>query len=474
MNKQFLGKATIQIDPSFAYYTERSPGSVAAELAAAGYEAVRVFVTDETRINSALVQALREQGLQVWAMVLGNGAYSSAHLPSGWGQWQMELIKPVHDGYIRLSPFHPGYNAWKKKALARLVREAPFTGVEVAECYFPEWNGLSTGVYGDIGPQAQAAFRKFGGGRLPEFREVRSPLYYKKDPERYALWIECRVDAVNRFVDELINGAGGVRETQSDIDVATWSVAVDAGREAVMGVRELQGMDAVSLIRQVRPDAHVLQTHWPDWMRPRLPADYARRYEAFAAPLREAFPSVSLGIQTDIGSLRRMRRNSAWVKRFAAETHKLGYGFWTAYEYSIGLWMYEDPPVPLEAFRTGPNQLRVAFNKRIDSNSARSAAYRISTEMPATGMDASGSGGMPRAAISRLLHRQPSLEQEHLSADIEVDGQFLLLRAASLPAGSFVLHISGVTDTPDRWLLKGMPGHGTSPGCQIRIPGCFE
>lgn len=109
-----LCQATIQIDPTFAYYVDRSEASVAAELEQAGYRSVRYFVTDETKINGRLVRALRERGMEVWAMALGNGAYGTGHLPPAWRSWQMELLKPVNDGYVRLSPFSAGYTAWKK------------------------------------------------------------------------------------------------------------------------------------------------------------------------------------------------------------------------------------------------------------------------------------------------------------------------------------------------------------------------
>ncbi|MEK8128465.1 N-acyl-D-glucosamine 2-epimerase [Paenibacillus filicis] len=470
MHSPLSAQATIQIDPTFSYYTDRSAHSVAAELAQAGYTAVRYFVTDESQVDGKLVHALRHRGLDVWAMVLGNGSYTSAPLPSGWEAWQMELVKPVNDGYLRLSPFHPGYVAWKKTSLTRLISRFPFTGVEVAECYFPEWNGLSSGVYGDIGPQAQAAFRSFGGSQLPEFRLTSSPRYYKKDPVRYALWVECRVDAVNRFVHELINGAGGVRDARPDIRVATWSVAVNAGPDAADIVRELQGLDAVAMIRLVQPDAHVLQTHWPDWMRSRLPADYTRRYEPFASPIRHAFPSLPLGLQTDSGSLKRMRRSSAWLQDFATEAGRLGYSFWTAYEYSIGRWMYDEPPLPLRAVRLSSDRLRVEFNKRIDEASAEKASYFI-----VEGRDREAYGSPPdlRTASARLFtpRQAASAGQQIVPPKVETDGQLLELQSDAWPAGEFDLGLDGIRDTPERWLLKGMASHTTPPGYRVRVPG---
>lgn len=369
---------SIQIDPAFAYYRDRSADSVARELKQAGYRSVRYFVTREDRVDGRLVEALKRHGLFVWAMTLGNGTYVTGHLPAGWERWRMELLKPAKDGYTRLSPHSEGYLDWKRQALVRLAQEHPFDGLEIAEAYFPEWDGLATGTYGDVGPLALAAFRSYSGMLPPEFVHRTSPAYYKKDRARYRAWVEFRVHAVNRFLARLVNGPGGIREARPELRIATWSIAVDAGRDPVGAVRELQGIDAGEMIAAVRPDLHVLQTHWPDWMRRRLPADYARRYRAFAEPLRRLYPELPLALQTDIGSLRQMRRSAAWMRRFAETAKALGYASWTAYEYSIGGWMYEEPPRAVKATRLGRDSVRIDFNKRIDAASAeRTEHYRI-------------------------------------------------------------------------------------------------
>ncbi|MFN0224036.1 N-acyl-D-glucosamine 2-epimerase, partial [Paenibacillus sp. KR2-11] len=363
---------SIQIDPAFAYYTDRSPESVASELLLAGYRNIRYFVTDETRVNGELVRALRRQGLSVWAMVLGNGAYNTGHLPPEWPRWQMTLLKRTDDGYTRLSPHSMSYTLWKKHSIARLLREHPFSGLEVAEPYLPEWNGLTSGVYGDVGPLAAAAFKQFCGSEMPDFVHRTSPRYYQKDRARHLMWIEFRVQAVNRFLNEIINGAGGARSVRPDIRIATWSLAVDAGRDPVGTLREVQGTDAAEMIRLIQPDLHILQTHWPDWMRGRLPADYVRRYRPFVRQIRASHPGVPLGVQTDIGSLRPMRRSRAWLESFASAAAQEGYRMWTAYEYSIGLPMYTERPAPLRARRADRRTVVVDFNKRIDEASAAS------------------------------------------------------------------------------------------------------
>lgn len=437
---------TIQIDPSFAYYLNRSEESVASELELAGYRTVRYFVTDEGKVNRRLVEAMRARGMQVWAMVLGNGVYSTSHLPADWPEWQMTLLKPVQDGFFRLSPFSHRYITWKKQALAGLIRTVPFNGVEIAEPYFPEWNGLQTGVYGDVGPFARAAFRRFSGGEMPEFRYRSSPYYYKKDVGRYLLWIEFRVQAVNGFLNELINGAGGVRETKPDIRVATWSVAVNA-RDALSRVREEQGIDAAEMIRTVRPDLHVVQTHWPDWMRAKLAPDYAKAYRPFIDQIRASHPSLPLGLQADIGSIRPIRRSREWLRRFAAAAGELGYAMWTAYEYHIGHYMYTEPPVPVRAERQGAGRILLEFSKRIDPETAADSRNYTCYES------------------GRKL--EPALQA------VKVDGNRAILRAEAFPAKGLSIRVKTIRDTPSLWLLPNQPCNETPADSVFEVPDLY-
>lgn len=435
---------TIQIDPTFAYYADRSAESIADEIALAGYRAVHYFVVSEQKVNGKLIEAFRKRGLPVWAMVIGNGTFSTDGFPAEWKHWRMGLLKPAKDdGFTLFSPYCRRYVLWKKQALARLVTEFPFDGVEIAEPYLPEWNGLLTGVYGDVGVHARIAFRSEYGTDIPDFRNPASPSYYRSDKKRYAAWMDFRVQGVNRYLNEIINGSGGVREKRRNIAVATWSLAVDAGPKTAQLLREYHGLDAPSMIAAVKPDIHVLQTHWPDWGRPRLPANYAKGYAPLVRHIRETHEGLPLGLQADIGSAPNMLRDRSWVGAFAETAGQLGYATWTAYEYHIGKAMYEEPPVPVRTERMSANRIRVAFNKRIDP---ASLTVPGSISLP----------GRP-AAISRLT-------------SVAVDGHFLEVSSNSFPAGPFSLGIRNVKDTPELWLLKGLKANLT-PFCRVNVPG---
>jgi hypothetical protein len=436
--------ASIQIDPVFPYYKDRSEQSIVDELELAGYRSVHYFVTDENKVNGKLIERLHARGFMVWATVLGNGTYITDHLPKDWPDWQMTLLKPVNDGYFRLSPFSYRYVEWKKQALAVLVKTHAFDGLEIAEPYFPEWNGISSGVYGDVGPYARAAFKQQYGSEIPDFKHRTSPYYYRKNTAVYRQWIELRVSTVNRFLNELINGHGGVREVRPGIKIATWSLGVDAGADSVEKVREFQGLDAAAMISFVRPDLHVIQTHWPDWMRWRLPADYIKHYEPFAAQIRAMHPELPLSVQTDIGSLRPMRRSRSWLDTFANHTQQLGYQTWTAYEYHLGAYMYDEKPVLKCIKRQGSDRLLLQFQKRLDPAEAEISSHY------------------------QIIRNGTTLTHVEIKV-LTVDGSNVLLQSSQFPQECFELSVSKLKDTPKLWLFPKHSANLMAEPCIIAV-----
>lgn len=441
-----LSGPTIQIDPGFAYYQDRSSESIADELVQNGYVGVRYFITNENDVDGKLVEALKRKGPTVWALVLGNGSYSVDRFPEGWEDWQMELVTPVNDGYYRFSPHSAEYVEWKKQALATLVSTYPFDGIEIAEPYLPDWNGIDRGYYGDVGPHARAAFLEQYGREIPNFTDPSHPHYYRTDTELYRLWVDFRVDAVNAFLDEIVNGEGGVRDANPDVLVATWSLAIDAGPNSVELERECQGLDAAEMITAVEPDLHILQTNWPDWLRPDLPADYVRTYQSFVDDIRAHHPDIPLGIQTDIGSQLAMARDRAWMDEFIETVDAMGFVTWTAYEYHIGGYMYDEPPVPTQAARTSDGAVRVSFTRRIDPDSAiRPASFQVVVD------------GKRRQWVNPRY--------------VSVDGNMVEIRQPGLPSKGFELAVFNVTDDPERWLYnKTAEPHSVPLGASVHVP----
>lgn len=452
-----LSGPSIQIDPLFPYYANRSRDSIADEIALAGYRIVHYFIVRENEVDGALVAAFQRRGIAVWAMVLGNGSFGVSQLPPEWEEWRMELLREPDDGFQRLSHFAREYVEWKKKAVARLVTDIPFDGFEVAEPYFPEWNGLCSGVYGDIGPHAQRAFRERSGEDIPDFCDRHTRNYYRKVPELYAQWVDLRVDAVNGLIGELVNGASGVRDVRPDICVATWSLAVNGRGDVAGQLREWQGLDAVAMIGCVAPDMHILQTHWPDWIRRRLPPHYIRGYACIAQSIHAAYPGLPLGVQADIGSLAHMVRDREWIRRFGTAALEGDYDTWTAYEYHLGGFMYDEPPRPLKAERAAEDEVIVSFSKRI--------------AIPSVDKLLLWSREGAKASTGRLSEAGSSTSPTPLElVDAAADGNRLLLRIRHLPQRTFHLRLDGVQDTPELWLLKDRKVHRNLPEHEVEVP----
>ncbi|KKI92145.1 N-acyl-D-glucosamine 2-epimerase [Bacillus sp. SA1-12] len=444
MREAALNGKSIQIDPGFAYYQGRSVESIADEIKLAGYKAVHYFVVNENNVNGDLIDAFHERGIAVWALVLGNGTYSTERFPKEWPDWQMELLQPLNDGYIRLSPHSEGYKAWKKQALANLVTEYPFDGIEIAEPYFPEWNGIERGVYGDVGPLAQQAFYDKYHQDIPDFVNEDSENYYLNNQSLYKKWIHFRVETVNHFLDEIINGENGVRSVRPDILVGTWSLAIDAGKDSLKRLKELQGLDAASMVDKVNPDIHFFQTHWPDWMRDQLPADYFLKYEPFVEQLRKKHPKLPIGIQADIGSFQYMIKGKEWLETFSNTAFSEGYATWTAYEYHLGGYIYHEKPVPLKAEKADDTEVMISFNKRIDP---------ASVSLTESFFLDNGESSVPLEIT-----------------DLKVDGNHVFISSPQLDSKEPIkVYVKGMKDTPELWLFKGYPANETPDGSYVWI-----
>ncbi|SMD16692.1 hypothetical protein [Pedobacter nyackensis] len=428
---------SIQFSPGFAYYLNRSKESLVEEIELAGYKTVHYFITNENVVDKELVKAFQKRNIAVWAMVLGNGTYSTDFFPKGWEKWKVKFIAPyTFEGFTFLSPFSKEYLGWKKQALGQLLKGNLFDGIEFAEAYLPgSWEEKAKASHGDVSENAVAAFQQKYHRRIPDFFNKQSPDYFKTDTTLYNLWVNFRVDGVNSFLNELVNGKGGVRESFPDIFVATWSLGIDAGPKSVDMLREHNGLDVPKMIQLVRPDIHFIQTHYPDWIKSEvdLSYDYFKAYGPFFREIRDANKTIPIGLQADIGSVKSMIKSGGWFKRFLAETLNYGYSATTAYEYNLGGYIYKDKPLALIVKKQNKNDLMISFNKRIDAISAGNVTnYRFIQH-----------GKVLMIGIKKII----------------TDGNRIKIITDRLPAGNFELELKGIEDTPRLWYYKGYPAN---------------
>lgn len=372
---------SVTVSPQFAYYKDRSAESIAEEIRANGYDDVRLICIDSSQIDDKLLEAFAGVGIKVWCATFCNGVYPPASLPNDWESWQMKMLEPARpDGFVSLCPNNPNYHAWRKADVASAVRKHRFHGVDLMEPFLPAYLGPEGPHYGCLCDHCIRAFKRAypDAGDAPEFEDAASPRYWKTDRMLYAKWVEFRVASVVRHLDDIVNGKGGIRESCPGIKVATWSLGCDVD-DQIRKLREWEAVDGAAIVKRVKPDLHVVQTDWPDWIKPNLPSDYPLRYKPVIDSVRAAAPSIPIMLQADIGSKTNMRRGREWIAGVEKSAKRAGCQSITCYEYFIGDYMYTEPPRVVRA-ELEPGGIRLVFHKRLDTVSASNAAnYALSS-----------------------------------------------------------------------------------------------
>jgi hypothetical protein len=333
---------SVQIDPDLSGYHGRTRERIAADVRAAGYRVVHYVVTADSRIDATLLSAFRKAGIGTWYLTFGNGAYNTQDMPSGWHEWRMVTRstlegKPDPQDYTLLCLNNPAYREWKKRQIAHVLRTFPFVGVDIAEPHWPEYPGITCPVYGCFCSHCLAAFhRQFPEEtHLPDIIHPDSPDSPSRNPALWRKWLAFRRASLTDFLNDLVNGPGGIRRVAPSAKVCTWTLAL-RGPDGLKHVHEDNGEDAGAIARVVRPDLHCFQTHWPDWTQADLPPDYVRGYRPFLDEIRAVAPHLPLMVQADIGSQPQNRRTWKWIHAFERACEALGIGSTTLYEFSIG------------------------------------------------------------------------------------------------------------------------------------------
>lgn len=359
---------SVQFDPGFVYYQNRSANSVASEIEANGYKVVRYIVTNDAIIRDDLIDAFHKRKIGVWYQTFGNGFYGDApsSLPRGWEAWKPTFIGTDENiGYTFLSLSSNDYREWKAKQILGVLAKHDFDGIEIAEPFQMGWGGPETGLYGDFSKSARERFKQQTGyDDPPDFRDQTRPSWYKSDVARYKAWTDFRVSEVNSFIKTLRDAA---KAKYPKKPFSVWMLANTSpvpGQNPASLIREWQGVDAVSMAKLVKPDLVCFQTYWPDWSNPILPGDYPKLYVPFLGPLKKALPHQKVIFQADTGSLKQMRRGREWIAAFEKTCKDLGCGS-TYYMYDISKWMYTERP-QVRSVKTVGKRVTITFQKRID------------------------------------------------------------------------------------------------------------
>lgn len=376
-------RASSVIIGGFSYYADRSPESVVDEIALNGFDDVRIVGNNATTINAPLVKAFSQAKVKTWLLTFSLGSYGTQGLPQGWEQWRMKLRKTENHntGFTFFCPNNLAYREWKKKDIAAALKANPFYGVDLAEPQMPAYNGPESDDYGCVCDTCVNAFKHVypDAPGIPDFNGPKSPHYWKTDRTLYDKWVGFRVASVVSFLDDIVNGKGGIREKCPDAKVAAWSLGLDVA-DPLAKLREYYGLDAAAIAKRVKPDVFVVQTDWPDWTKSDLDPEYVLKYKPVVDSIKDASPKTTLMLQSDIGSQAQMRRSREWMKQLEEAARKIGLDQVTSYEYFLGDFIYTDKPAPVKAVFEDPSTVKISFNKRLDPGSAASLAnYSIDT-----------------------------------------------------------------------------------------------
>lgn len=450
---------SVMVDLGFAYYRDRSAESIVEEIKANDYDEVHLCASVETAIDPALVKAFRDAEIKVWLVSGLNAIRATSALPEGWEAWRMVLRLPQDDPkrlqgdqasgdstakaakpdgmFTYLCPNNPAYRQWKKQQIIAALAANPFTGIDLTECAFPAYLGPESRDYGCLCDSCAAAFFKWGSGetaRLPGFEDKDSAHYWKTDTALYEKWVGFRVATVVDWIDEVVNGKGGIREKFPNVRFATWGLGLDVP-EQLAKLREWHGVDAAAIVRRVKPDVHVVQTAKPDWSKTELPSDYSERYKAVFDSVREAAPSLPVTLVSDVGSIDGCRRGVQWITDAETAAKKTGFAGLLPYEYQLGDANYTEQP-KLASWTFGLDTITLVFSKRID---------------PAVGANISSYSLSPgRVDFAR------------------VDGNVVRLSVSGASDGS-VLSITGLTDDAQRRVFRDKPACPIADNLQITI-----
>ena len=374
------GKSQVECDFSLGpYYQNRSAESIASEIEANGFDCIHYLVLDPQNINNRLLEELHKRNIGVWASVFATNVYGSKKdLPAKGNQWEMEFVNQSKQGYTHLSFVHKDYCRKMKERLVKLLKMHPFDGFVFMETHFPVLGRLDdpAASFGDISQAFQEQFKRATGNVLfPNFTDPSDSNYYKNSRELFEDLVAYRVKGINDFYNEIINGDNGLRVNFPDLVVGTWSMAL-SHENSLEFLRTWEGQDAVAMVSLVQPDVHFFQTHWPDWIRPDLPPDYARQYKPFIDSVKQVAPNIHIGLQADIGSHDNMRKTRSWYDDFVKYSRESGIDTTTAYEFILRWEVYHSPPKLIKSILSSPTRQKLIFDQVIDPKSARQLLQR--------------------------------------------------------------------------------------------------
>jgi len=196
-----------KFDPVFSYYRGRCAASIASEIRAAGYRAVRFVLTSESDVDPALLHELYRHGIGVWFATFCNGVFCRKDLPPDSAVWRMLTRNTLEgkpqpiEGFQLLCMNHPDYRAWKKRELGSLLKGQLFQGVDLIEPYWPDYPGPKADGHGCFCSCCERVFRQMfpDESQLPDILDSNGPYGPKGNPALWKKWQQFRIATVTDY-----------------------------------------------------------------------------------------------------------------------------------------------------------------------------------------------------------------------------------------------------------------------------------
>jgi hypothetical protein len=287
-------------------------------------------------------------------MGLNGCALPDDDLPAGWEKWKLVTKDPKYpmDSFVHFCENDPDFRKYKQERVVEALLTNPVCeAIDLAKPMLPCWKGPDEPGYGCLCDRCRGKFLKEHPEEtdIPNFTDPASPNHWKTDHELYRKWVDFRVNTVNEFVDYIVNGPGGIRERCPKVKVVTWTLGCQNLPGGVALEREWEGLDAAAMVERVKPDAHCLQTNWPDWANPGLPADYVKNYKPFLDGIRAVNARLPVIAYANSGSTRDGRRSFEWLDEFDKSAKDTGFIQTFDYQYSESADFYDKAPRLAEA-----------------------------------------------------------------------------------------------------------------------------
>lgn len=334
---------SITVDICFPYYRQHSYADICRSIRTNGFTCVHLV--DYGAAGSSgpelkrFADEARAAGLSpILCVYPGTHSQMYREHPE-WRQRMLTGIDGKCDWRTYLCPNRPEFVAAYCADVERQIRDGGFDGIQIAEIWFENWGGPE--VQGKPNPHyacvCDACVTRFksisGVDPRPMLTDPSSPSFYQRTNNAglYAQWVDMRVQTIQDLGRSVIAAA-----RRANPKACIKVMYMGDARVKLNGGREYQGADLDRMVKEWKPDVLTFQDAWQDWLqkdlKPGFVADYAKAYKERVEKLH---PGIFLFSHADIGSKPASKRSVEWIRQFAEETVRAGFGAPSFYEWHI-------------------------------------------------------------------------------------------------------------------------------------------